>query len=282
MTWEEAVTFARKDESLQQVIHDSYLSDDLVDNVNRFNNSDEFSETLQLLIRLFPLKNSQEISILDIGAGNGISSISFGLRGFKVTSVEPYKSQTLGFEAIQSLKTKFNLKNLEVRVEYGESLPFNDFAFDIVYARQVMHHAQDLNKFVAECARVLKKGGVFMTTRDHVINNENQKQIFLNEHPLHKFYCGENAFTLKEYMSAFSLANLKIIKSLGPLDSIINLSPLTKPEVIKSIKKGIKQKFRFNIPQSTALNNFIFAFYKWKSSNMDKIPGRLYTFIAKK
>lgn len=282
MTWEEAVLFARDNDELKQLIYDSYLCSNLEDNVCRFSKSIEFKETIRLLKTHFTHKRPESIAILDLGAGNGISSIAFALNGFNVTAVEPYKSETLGFEAIQYLKTKFNLSNLEVFSEYGESLPFKTETFDIIYARQAMHHAHHLQSFVSESARVLKKDGIFFTCRDHVVNDKVQKEIFLNQHPLHKFYGGENAFSLSEYKSAFKKSGFKIIQELGPLDSTINYSPLTIDDFVDQIKKSVKHRFRINLPNCRLTTNFIFTILKWRTLNMKNSPGRLYSFVAKK
>ena len=77
-----------------------------------------------------------------------------------------------------------------------------------------MHHAQDLNKFIKESARVLKRGGHLFTIRDHVIFNESDKEWFFQNHPLHKFYGGENAYTAEEYRNAFQQAGLVIFKRI--------------------------------------------------------------------
>jgi 2-polyprenyl-6-hydroxyphenyl methylase/3-demethylubiquinone-9 3-methyltransferase len=44
----------------------------------------------------------------------------------------------------------------------GEALPYADAAFDIVVCVDVLEHVQDLSKVLAEVARVLKPGGVFL------------------------------------------------------------------------------------------------------------------------
>jgi ubiquinone/menaquinone biosynthesis C-methylase UbiE/uncharacterized protein YbaR (Trm112 family) len=41
----------------------------------------------------------------------------------------------------------------------GESLPFDDGSFDVTYCVATLHHALDLNRMVAEMARVTRRGG---------------------------------------------------------------------------------------------------------------------------
>ncbi len=112
-----------------------------------------------------------------------------------VTAVEPDPSLTVGAGAVRKLKEHYELKNLEDYENFAEDINFKSNYFDIVYIRQAMHHANNLNKFIKECVRVLKPNGLLLTIRDHVIYDEKDKNWFLEYHPLHKIYEGENAFT---------------------------------------------------------------------------------------
>ncbi|MDX2205534.1 MAG: methyltransferase domain-containing protein [Hyphomicrobiaceae bacterium] len=53
------------------------------------------------------------------------------------------------------------LENLETAVADAEALPFADGAFELVTSRIAPHHFPHPERFVAEVARVLKRGGVF-------------------------------------------------------------------------------------------------------------------------
>ena len=64
-------------------------------------------------------------------------------------------------------------------------------------------------------------------------------QAFLDSHPLHFLYGGENAYTVKEYITAISLGGIEIKTVLNPLQSNINLYP----ESLESVKKMIEAKF---------------------------------------
>lgn len=283
MTWEETIIYVRELESYKQLIEDSYLHSDLKKNVEKFKESSEFKETLRFIDKYQnSRKQNDPIRLLDLGAGNGISSISFALNNYQVTAVEPDSSATVGFGAINSLKKAYDLDKLEVLPSYGESLPFENGSFDVVYARQAMHHANDLKQFVKEAGRVLKKGGVLFTIRDHVVNDKFQKSEFLKNHPLESFYKGENAFSLEEYKNAISSARLSPLLQLGPLDSIINYSPLSKSDLLLEFKQIFHRKTGITIPDTEPFNTFIFKLFKWKTNNLKNNAGRLYSFIARK
>jgi len=272
MTWEEAVEYLRQDKLKQDFIKDSYLERDLVKNIEQFKASEEFKRTIELLNNYTKEKKNSELTILDIGAGNGISSVSYALLGYNVIALEPDSSATVGNMAIKKLIQHFNLTNISVVDAFGEKLPFEEKSFDIVYARQVLHHANDLQKFVSEIARVLKNKGIVLTVRDHVTKNEKEKETFLKNHPLHSFYGGENAFSLKEYTQAFENANLSIMKSYSHKESIINYAPLS----IEKIREKLHNKTGINIKSKLILN----LLFKISLQIIQNKPGRLYSFIA--
>lgn len=283
MTWEETIIFIRQKKEFGELVENTYLDADLRKNIEKFKSSLEFTETLQRLRRhLNSGTPSKNIRILDIGAGNGISSVAFALHDFQVTAIEPDTSDTIGCGAIQFLKSAYHLQNLDIISSYGESLPFEEESFDVVYARQAMHHAKDLSLFVKEASRVLKKGGLMYTCRDHVVNDAQQKKEFLSKHPLQHFYEGENAFSLTEYTTAFKQAGLSVLEELGPLDSAINYNPKTTQELLTEFRTILKRKMPLSIPKVPLFDKLIFKFFKWRTHNLYHEAGRLYTFIAKK
>lgn len=283
MNWEETIIYARTRDEYRQLIEDAYLGEDLKRNVENFMRSEEFAETLKLIKTCYPKDGAERtLSLLDLGAGNGISSIAFALNGFRVTAVEPDPSATVGAGAINQLKEIYGLPTLELSSFYGESLGFPDASFDVVYARQAMHHAADLEKFVKETSRVLKPKGLLITCRDHVVNDEKQKEEFLKAHPFQKFYHGENAFSREEYKQAFSKAGLNVLKELGHLDSVINYGPQSKEEITLGFKKTLEQKLKLKVFNGRFFDRWIFGFFKWKTDNLSHFAGRLYSFIAQK
>lgn len=208
MTWEDTIIKIRKEDNYKTLVEQAYFDENLELNVERFSQSEEYKETLNIIKSYTP----HALSILDIGCGNGISAINFALSGFEVTAVEPDKSNTVGAGAIKKLREIYKLKNIDIFEAYAEDINFESNSFDIVYVRQAMHHANNLEKFIKECVRVLKNKGLLLTLRDHVIFDDADKKWFLKTHPLHKFYGGENAFTSVQYRSAIENAGAKILK----------------------------------------------------------------------
>ena len=175
-TWEQAVSWLREQPKTQALVHHCYYDDPLNLSAERFSNSEEWQAVKYLLRQYLPGK------ILDIGAGRGISSYAFAKAGCSVTALEPDPSPLVGAKAIQSL---FDSTQMPIQIvqEYGEMLPFQDNKFDVVYGRAILHHARDLKKLCQEAARVLRRGGVFIVTREHVISKNEDLQLFLDSHP---------------------------------------------------------------------------------------------------
>jgi ubiquinone/menaquinone biosynthesis C-methylase UbiE len=285
MTWEETIKYIRTQAECGDLVDKAYFEENLPLNVERFIKSDEFIETLQFLKQYQPKAKT----ILDIGSGNGISAVAFALKGYNVMTIEPNPSDTIGAGAIKILKAHYNLSNLEVFEDFAEELQLPTGSFDIVYARQCMHHAYDLDKFVAEASRVTKKNGLFITIRDHVIFNEKDKEWFLENHPLQKFYGGENAFTPIEYKTAMKNAGLKIEKEIKYFDSIINYFPSSEEDISKMFQFAkVKAIIHLNSKIGVLSKNYLLQklYFKKIGLNRDsvydenKVPGRMYSYLC--
>jgi SAM-dependent methyltransferase len=287
MTWEETIKYIRSQPEYKLLIENAYFEEDLHLNVERFIISLEFLRTLELLKKYSP----DGKTLLDIGSGNGISAVALALKGYKVIAAEPDPSETIGAGAIRKLKAYYRLDNLEVREEFGEEIHSPSEYFDIVYTRQCMHHANNLEKFIGEASRVLKREGILITVRDHVVFNEKDKNWFLKSHPLHRFYGGENAFLPEQYRQAMQNAGLTIQKELRYYDSVINYFPLTekeKEELPDSMETSLRNSLKKRIGDLARVP-FVFDLYKWKvgfskkdAVDEKRVPGRMYSYIAKK
>jgi ubiquinone/menaquinone biosynthesis C-methylase UbiE len=286
MTWHETIDYIHTQPEFSDLIIKAYFDKDLVANVNRFGNSEEFRETMHLI----KSKQIGKLAILDVGAGNGIATINFAKEGYNVTALEPDKSKTVGSGAIKILAKRMNLDNVSVIECYAEEISLPDCSFDVVYVRQAMHHANNLKTFLKELARLIKPGGMLLTVRDHVIYDEIDKQLFLNTHPLQKFYGGENAFTANEYKVAIREAGLSLQQELKFFDSVINYFPILKSDITKMYMEE-KQKMRQLLKRKISVFAYfppLFALYlikngKFKKKNLlneEIFPGRMYSYLA--
>jgi len=274
MTWEEAVKELRSKPENKQAILDNYFDVDVETANERFAKSEEFLEILRYVPK-------QAKTVLDIGAGRGMATYGFAKNGLTATALEPDGSNDVGASAIRTLAKKHNLP-VNVVETFGESLPFENNSFDVVYVRQVLHHANDLAQFCKEVYRVLKPNGLFIATREHVINTEADLQIFLNNHPLHSLYGGEHAFTLAFYLKCIKESGMKVTKIIHPYASVINFSPLTKVQMRQNFTKSLSKLVGSFLAKILVNNNFIYKKMVDIKASKDETPGRIYSFIATK
>jgi SAM-dependent methyltransferase len=275
ITWEAAVQSLRDQPDKQDLVRACYYDQPVVGAVRRFATSEEWLATLDVVRPWTPGR------VLDIGAGNGIASYAFAKASCTVDALEPDPSDEVGAGAIRGIA---EIENLPITVSeaFGEKLPYDSDTFDIVYGRQVLHHAYDLPQLVREAGRVLKPGGVFIATREHVISKSADKEAFLKAHPLHALYGGENAFLLAEYLGAIQGAGLTVRQTFGSHDSVINYFPMTKSErrerYLSHLGKIVGRKMANIVAGSDASIDFIGKI----RSLRDNGAGRLYTFVAVK
>ncbi len=273
-TWEEAVSWLVGQPDQQDLVKACYYDLPLIATADRYWHSPEW----QAIRNLLPLEAGYA---LDVGAGNGIASYALAKDGWGTTALEPDPSERVGAGAIRTLARDSSL-GITVVEEFGEKLPFADASFELVHARQVLHHANDLKTFCRELFRVLRPGGLLIATREHVISNDGQLSAFLNTHALHNLYGGEHAYRLKEYISALKIAGFHLSKTIGPLDSVINYAPFTQDSLKSEICSRLNKKPGGRILSSILKSDRLFGHALKLISLFDQRPGRLYSFVAKK
>ncbi|MGZ5515311.1 MAG: bifunctional 2-polyprenyl-6-hydroxyphenol methylase/3-demethylubiquinol 3-O-methyltransferase UbiG [Candidatus Aminicenantales bacterium] len=94
---------------------------------------------------------------LDVGCGGGFLTEEIARMGFDTTGVDPSGRSVEAAAA----HARENGLNVRYRTGIGESLPFEDRSFGVVFCCDVLEHVRDLPKVVSEISRVLKPGGVF-------------------------------------------------------------------------------------------------------------------------
>lgn len=276
-TYEESVHWMRQQPEHSELVKLCYLNEDNLAVAKRFALSEEFREVSKNL-RL--ANSSKKLTILDLGCGKGIVSYAFISLRHNVSAVDPDFSEDVGLGAIERLVSTISNGSISTTQAFAESLPFPNSTFDIVYARQAIHHFTNLRKGLAECSRVLKPKGLLFATREHVISNDQQLKVFLEDHLLHKLHGGENAHPLEDYISALEQSSLKVLKSLAPFDTVINHFPTSNAEVKNWLFQGMKKKLGKVAASILIKLTFIESFYRYRLSHSCNFPGRLYSFLC--
>lgn len=274
VSWEEAVRWYRLQPDNQAMILANYFDLPVRTAVERYARSEEFAEVLRLL------GPGNGRAVLDLGAGNGIASYALARAGWQVTALEPDPSDEVGAGAIRGLRDQTGLP-ITVTQEWGESLPFAAGAFDAMHGRQVLHHARDLEAMVREVARVLRPGGRALFTREHVVDDDAQLAAFRAAHPLHHLYGGESAFPLQRYQTAFRAAGLRLRRTWGPAESILNYFPGSEAQRLRAVRR--------NAGRSLYRLGWLLVWWPWfraeqlrRTTLRDHTPGRIYSFLLEK
>ena len=95
---------------------------------------------------------------LDIGCGAGFITEELASLGFTAMGIDP---SSVAIDTARAHAARGGLA-IEYVVGAGEELPFPDAAFDLVACCDVLEHVRDLDGVVAETARVLRPGGLYL------------------------------------------------------------------------------------------------------------------------
>lgn len=120
----------------------------------------------------WPLLGSPR-SVLDVGSGTGRSLkwIEERYPGLKLFGLEPAP-------ALLEI-AKRNLPGADLRVGYGEKLPFDDNSIDAVIATAIMHHADDPPRIISEMFRVARLGVIISDHNNYAFGSELARRLRL-------------------------------------------------------------------------------------------------------
>jgi SAM-dependent methyltransferase len=277
ITWEAAVGQLRADAGRQELVRHCYYDDPLRAAAERFAGSAEWGAVRGIV-------GSARGVFLDVGAGRGIASYAAARDGWEVVALEPDPSGVGGAEAIRGLAMESGLR-IRVVEDAGEAIPLADESVAVVYGRAVFHHVGDHAGFCREAARVLAPGGIFVMTREHVIDCAEELPVFLREHPLHELYGGESAYLIEEYERAITGSGMVMRQRLGPSATPVNFFPRTEVERKGVLRGEVRERW------GRLAGRLAGPMLRWRwfegmvaagRDRKDRHVGRLYTFVAEK
>lgn len=273
--WEDAVRWLREQPESGDVVRDAYYDDPLAAAADRYWRSNEWVAVRAIL-------GTGPGDALDAGAGRGIASYALARDGFTVTALEPDPSDLVGGGAIRALAGETGLP-IAVEENLSERLPFADRSFDVIFARAVLHHIDDLPAAMREFHRVLRPGGVFVAAREHVVSGPEDLPAFFDAHPLHHRYGGEKAHPVQVYQDAIRESGLVLERTIGSIENPINYGPQSTAELHRRIASQLVPVAALRPMATAALElPWVGALVRRAASRVDRRPGRHASFVARR
>ena len=214
---------------------------------------------LQRLIDMAELTGKEEL--LDVATGGGHTANAFAPLVKRVTAVD--LTQEMLTAAEKFVKGNGN-QNVEFIKGDAEDLPFSNDSFDVVTCRIAPHHFPNINEFIKEVFRVLKKGGQFLLD-DNVVPEDDQYDQFYNKVEKWRDYSHFRAWKKSEWIRMLEFAGFEIdewhrFEKTFYFDSWCNRMNLPMEEkknltqYFISASERIKDKFRITIEESQVVS----------------------------
>ncbi|QQR83811.1 class I SAM-dependent methyltransferase [Candidatus Peregrinibacteria bacterium] len=105
------------------------------------------------------LKMIEGKEVLDAGAGTGRLSMKMLKAGANVTALD------VSAEMLQKIQQKTG--QIETVLADMEAMPFADNSFDFVFSSMAMVHLKKVDRFLDECYRIVKEGGLVCILNIH-------------------------------------------------------------------------------------------------------------------
>jgi 2-polyprenyl-6-hydroxyphenyl methylase/3-demethylubiquinone-9 3-methyltransferase len=94
--------------------------------------------------------------VLDVGCGAGFLSNPLAERGFRVFGLDASAN------SLRVARAHDSTRGVDYRVGDARALPFPKGTFDAVCAMDFLEHVEEPDRVIAEAARVLRPGGLFL------------------------------------------------------------------------------------------------------------------------
>lgn len=126
------------------------------------------------VLELLELKKNAKY--LDVGCGDGELTIR---RAKKIGT-----TQIFGTEIILSEIKKAEQREIIIKKEdLNRKLSYKDNEFDVIAATQVIEHLTDIDTFVSELYRILKKNGILIVSTENLASWHNIFALFIGLQP---------------------------------------------------------------------------------------------------
>ena len=145
--------------------------------------------------------------MLDVATGGGHTALKFAPHVKQVTASD--LTPRMLEKAKAFITENKGVTNVHFQQADAENLPFENEQFDLVTCRIAPHHFPNVQQFVNECARVLKKGGMLLV-QDHVLPEEDESARYVDQFETVRDPSHNRAFNQTEWKTMFESAGLTV------------------------------------------------------------------------
>jgi ubiquinone/menaquinone biosynthesis C-methylase UbiE len=178
---------------------------------------------------------------LDVATGGGHTALKFA--PFVAEVVATDLTPTMLAEA-QAFIGSQGVENVAFGLADAQDLPFGDATFDLVTCRIAPHHFGDCPRFVRECRRVLREGGLLLV-QDHVVPEEEQAARYIDEFERLRDPSHNRAYSESEWIGMFQAAGLEVehVEQVVKRHAFVPWAARQDcaPEVMASLEQMIEQ-----------------------------------------
>ena len=171
------------------------------------------------------LGGGRNLKLLEIGCGNGFFLEEAKKQGYKVYGVEP------GKQSVEKAKPEIK-KNIIVDIFKPGQFKKNFFA--VICCLQTLDHIPNPNEILAECHKLLKKGGLMLFFNHDVGAWQNKlmgekspiidiEHTYLFDKSTMRKIFEKHHFTVREVKSSFNIHHLTYWIQLFPLPKLLKL-----------------------------------------------------------
>ena len=116
--------------------------------------------------------------------GPGRHVLDLGCRDGALTQAYAGENEIVGVDADREALAEAQKLGIETRwADLDEALPFEDAAFDVVVAGELLEHLRDPRRVVSEVLRVLRPGGTFVGSVPNAYRLKNRLRFLLGRKP---------------------------------------------------------------------------------------------------
>ncbi len=144
---------------------------------------------------------------LDIATGGGHTALKFAPHVAHVIASD--LTPRMLEKAKRFIVEEQGVDNVSFEQADAENLPFEDDRFDLVTCRIAPHHFPDAQRFLRECARVLKPAGVFML-QDQVLPLDAEAARLVDGFERLRDPSHHRAFDEAEWLAMFERAGIQV------------------------------------------------------------------------